>query len=83
MVRGDNIVRKVKSWVIFVMDYNDKNDHAVAIYNGWIYNVNMEYAIPHNRIRLDAITTTATINNSASTPDKHATKPAPRVGKHG
>ena len=76
-------MRKIEPWVIFVMDYNDKNDHAVAIDNGWICNVNMEYAIPHNRIRLDAITTTATINNSASTPDKHAIKPAPRVGKHG
>ena len=63
---GENDVRDIEPWVIFVVavvDSNQKADHAIAIYNGWIYDANMRYAIPYDRVGLDFITKTATIDN--------------------
>ena len=65
LLQDDNSVRKIEPWVIFVVavvDSNKKADHAIAIYNEWIYDANMQYAIPYNRCGLDFITKTATID---------------------
>ena len=41
------------------MDSDHNNNHAIAIFNGWIYDANMKHAIPYTREGLDFTTKTA------------------------